>query len=157
MKALLKEPYLDEYRLRPLVRAVHNLFDDYNYKRLLSNNIYDEQLKRPLKFRPEDLSYHRKSDPTAKAIEVKDDVEEFISLFERKLSRLLEEFTDDEMIIYREVILNRMPDNIIRDRICKTDKTYYPIKKSCYLKIALAFELVDGYSKKVYMTISLTS
>jgi len=157
MKALFQKPYLDEYRLKPLVKAVHNLFDDYNYKRILSKDIYEDALKKPLHFRPEDLSYHKKSDPTSRAIETKEDVEKFISLFERKLNCLLNEFTEDEMIIYRETVLNRMSDSVVRDRICKTDKTYYPIKKSCYLKIALAFDLVDGYSKKVYMTISLTS
>ena len=59
------------------------------------------------------------------------------------------------MTIYKYSILAREQDKEIRDRICKTDKTYYPIKKSCYVKFALRFGLVDGFTKKVFETINL--
>jgi len=59
------------------------------------------------------------------------------------------------MKIYNHSVIGREQDKQIRDRICKTDRTYYPIKKSCYVKIALRFGLVDGFTKNVFATISL--
>ena len=64
-------------------------------------------------------------------------------------------FTPEEMKIYNHSVIGREQDKQIRDRICKTDRTYYPIKKSCYVKIALRFGLVDGFTKNVFATISL--
>lgn len=156
MRALLKNVYLKNYNTRFLVRLVHDLYDDYNYKRFLSRNIYDSALKKSLLFREEDLSYHKKSDPTEQTFKLKQEIDEFINLFNRKVELMLEEFTDDEKRIYNDCIINRLSDKVVKDRICKTDKTYYRIKKSCYLKVVLCFELVDGYEKNIATsTISL--
>ena len=155
MKLLLRKMYLDEYDLKPIVKAVHNLFDDYNYKKIISKGYYDESLKHEISYRPEDLRNRRNSDFTSKSIEKKEKVDKYLKEFDKKLEYLLETFTEDELKIYKYCVLGRIQDKEMRDRICKTDKTYYPIKKSCYVKIAIGFDLVDGFSKEVFATISL--
>ena len=85
MRALLKNVYLKNYNTRFLVRLVHDLYDDYNYKRFLSRNIYDSALKKSLLFREEDLSYHKKADPTEQTFKLKQEIDEFINLFNRKV------------------------------------------------------------------------
>lgn len=158
MRALLRNVYLKNYNARFLVNSVHDLYDDYNYQRFLSKNIYDNALKESLCLTEDDLSYSKKSDPTAQTFKLKQDLKKIIRLFDRKVEIMLGEFTEDEKIIYNDCILNRLPDKVVKDKICKTDKTYYRIKKSCYLKVALCFGLVDDYEKKdIISAISLMS
>ena len=155
MKVLLRKMYLDEYDLKPIVKAVHTLFDDYNYKKTMSQGYYDESLKHLLSYKPEDSRHKKKSDSTLKAVENKEKVDKYLKQFDKKLEYLLETFTDDELKVFKYCVLARVQDKEIRDRICKTDKTFYPIKKSCYVKLALGFDLVDGFTKNVFATISL--
>ena len=155
MKVLLRKMYLDEYDLKPIVKAVHNLFDDYNYKKTISKGYYDESLKHLLSYKPEDSRHKKKSDSTLKAVENKEKVDKYLKQFDKKLEYLLETFTDDELKVFKYCVLARVQDKEIRDRICKTDKTFYPNKKSCYVKLALGFDLVDGFTKNVFATISL--
>ena len=155
MKVLLRKMYLDEYDLKPIVKAVHNLFDDYNYKKTISKGYYDESLKHLLSYKPEDSRHKKKSDFTLKAVENKEKVDKYLKQFDKKLEYLLETFTDDELKVFKYCVLARVQDKEIRHRICKTDKTFYPIKKSCYVKLALGFDLVDGFTKNVLATISL--
>ena len=155
MKVLLRKMYLDEYDLKPIVKAVHNLFDDYNYKKTISKGYYDESLKHLLSYKPEDSRHKKKSDSTLKAVENKEKVDKYLKQFDKKLEYLLETFTDDELKVFKYCVLARVQNTEIRDRICKTDKTFYPIKKSCYVKLALGFDLVDGFTKNVFATISL--
>lgn len=157
MRVLLRKIYLDEYNLKPIVKAVHNLFDDYNYKKLISKRYYDDTLRHLLSYKPEDSRYENKTDSTLMAVQNKEKVDKYLDGFERKLEKLLETFTDDETRIFKYCVLARAQDQEVRDRICKTDKTYYLIKKSCYVKLALGFDLVDGFTKNVFATISLLS
>ena len=91
----------------------------------------------------------------ANNIQLKEDVEIYLNQFDKKLEHVKERFTDEELTIFKYSVLARASDKEMRDRICKTDKTYYPIKKSCYVKLALSFDLIDGFTKKVFKTISL--
>lgn len=156
MKVLLRKKYLDEYDLKQIVKAVHNLFDDYNYKQSIAQEYLEGLLCHQLIDRPEHLTKHRKSDPTQKSVEKREKVVKYLNEFDTKLSFLLDnKLTPEEIKIYKYCILEREQDKVVRDRICKTDKTFYPIKKSCYVKIALRFGLVDGFTKNVFATISL--
>lgn len=155
MKLLLRKIYLDEYDLKPIVKAVHNLFDDYNYKKTISKGYYDESLRHELSYKPEDSRHRKKTDTTLETVQKKEKVDKYLNEFDRKLNFLLETFTDDELKVFKYCVLGRVQDKEMRDRICKTDKTYYPIKKSCYVKLAIGFDLVDGFTKNVFATISL--
>ena len=76
--------YLDEYDLKPIVKAVHNLFDDYNYKKTISKGYYDESLKHLLSYKPEDSRHKKKSDSTLKAVENKEKVDKYLKQFDKK-------------------------------------------------------------------------
>lgn len=155
MKVEFKKMYLDQYNLTKITKAVHNLFDDYNYKKAVAQEYLDSIYQHRLKDKPEDLKNKNNNDTTYSTVEKRDKVVKYINEFERKLEHLLSTLSPDEMIIYNYSIICREQDKQIRDRICKTDTTYYPIKKSCYVKIALRFGLVDGFTKEVFATISL--
>lgn len=155
MRVLLKKKYLDEYDLKSVVKAVHNLFDDYNYKKLIVKGYFDGDIRHKLIFRDEDPRSNKPGDSVSSNIQLKEDVEIYLNQFDKKLEHVKERFTDEELIIFKHSVLARASDKEMRDRICKTDKTYYPIKKSCYVKLALSFDLIDGFTKKVFKTISL--
>lgn len=155
MRVLLRKMYLDDYDLKMVVKAVHNLFDDYNHKKLIVKGYFDGDLQHGLYDDPSDKRYKKKKDSVSDAAVLKEEVKVYLDLFERKLENIKERFTEDEMLIYKYSVLARLPDKAMRDKICKTDKTYYPIKKSCYVKLALSFDLIDGFTKTVYKTISL--
>ncbi len=155
MQVEFKKKYLDEYDLKAIVKAVYNLFDDYNYKKAIAQEYLDSIYQHRLTDKPEYSKYHKKIDSTYNTVEKRDKVVNYLNEFDRKLEFLLSTFTAEEMKIYNHSVIGREQDKQIRDRICKTDRTYYPIKKSCYVKIALRFGLVDGFTKDVFATISL--
>ena len=155
MRVEFKKKYLDEYNLKTIVRAVYNLLDDYYYKKAVAQEYLESIKKCSFSSDKEYSKNHRKVDSTYKTVEKREKVVNYLSEFDRKLDHLLTSLTDDEIVIYKHSILAREQDKIIRDRICKTDKTYYLIKKSCYVKFALRFGLVDGFTKEVFETISL--
>lgn len=155
MKVEFKKKYLDEYNLNKITKAVHNLFDDYNYKKAIAQDYLDSIYEHRLKDKPEYRKNKKKYDSTSTTAEKRTKVVNYLDEFDRKLDFLLTTFTPDEMKIYNYSVLNREQDKQVRDRICKTDTTYYLIKKSCYVKIALRFALVDGFTKEIFATISL--
>ena len=155
MQVEFKKKYLDEYDLKAIVKAVYNLFDDYNYKKAIAQEYLDSIYQHRLTDKLEYSKYHKKIDSTYNTVEKRDKVVNYLNEFDRKLEFLLSTFTAEEMKIYNHSVIGREQDKQIRDRICKTDRTYYPIKKSCYVKIALRFGLVDGFTKDVFATISL--
>ncbi len=155
MRVEFRKKYLDEYDLKSIVRAVYNLFDDYYYKKAVAQEYLESLQQHRLSDDREYSKNHKKVDSTYKIVEKREKVVNYLKEFDRKLEHLLTNLTDDEIKIYKYSILAREQDKQIRDRICKTDKTYYLIKKSCYVKFALRFSLVDGFTKEVFATISL--
>ncbi len=155
MRVEFKKKYLDEYNLKTIARAVYNLFDDYYYKKAVAQEYLESIGNYRFSNDKEYSKNHRKVDSTYKTVEKREKVVNYLNEFDRKLEHLLTSLTDDEMVIYKHSILGREQDKVVRDRICKTDKTYYLIKKSCYVKFALRFSLVDGFTKDVFATISL--
>ena len=105
-------------------------------------------IKKQIKIRTSSLEEYEKYNRLDLANDLKKEID-ILSAY------LPADLTDDELKIYKYSILLREQDKQIKDRICKTDKTYYPIKKSCYVKVALRFSLVDGFTKNVFSTISL--
>lgn len=155
MQTEFKKQYLDEYDLKTIVKAVYNLFDDYNYKKAISQEYLDSIYQHRLVDKPEYSKYRRNMDSMPIIVEKKEKVAEYLKEFDRKLEHLLSTLSKNEKKVYDYSITLREHDKVVRDRICKTDKTYYSIKKSCYVKIALRFGLVDGFTKNVFETISL--
>lgn len=155
MQIEFKKKYLDEYDLKSLVKAVYNLFDDYNYKKAISQEYLDSIYQHRITDKLECLKNHKIIDKTYNVVEKREKVVKYLNEFDRKLEHLLSTLTDDEKKVYNYSILARLQDKVVRDEICKTDKTYYLIKKSCYVKFALRFGLVDGFTKDVFTTISL--
>jgi len=155
MQVEFKKQYLDEYDLRPLVKAVYNLFDDYNYKKAIAQEYLDSIYQHRISDKPEYSKYHKKVDTTYNTVEKREKVVNYLKDFDKKLDYLLSTLSEDERKVYKYSIIAREKDNVVRDEICKTDKTYYLIKKSCYVKFALRFGLVDGFTKNVFATISL--
>lgn len=155
MKVELKKKYLDEYDLKVIAKAVYNLFDDYNYKKAIAQEYLDSIYQRKSNNEPVYSKHRKKIDSTYEIVKKRERVVKYLDEFDRKLDYLLSTLTADELKIYTYSVLAREQDKQVRDRICKTDKTYYPIKKSCYVKLALRFGLVDGFTKNVFATISL--
>ena len=119
MKVEFKKMYLDQYNLTKITKAVHNLFDDYNYKKAVAQEYLDSIYQHRLKDKPEDLKNKNNNDTTYSTVEKRDKVVKYINEFERKLEHLLSTLSPDEMIIYNYSIICREQDKQIRDRICK--------------------------------------
>ena len=155
MRVEFKKKYLDEYDLKKVVRAVNNLFDDYYYKKAVAQDYLESFQKHRIMNENVSAKNHRKTDLTYNIVEKREEVVSYLHEFDKKIENLLINLSDDEIKIYKYSILAREQDKVIRDKICKTDKTYYLIKKSCYVKFALRFNLVDGFTKDIFATISL--
>ncbi len=156
MKALLKKQYLDEYNLRQITKSVFNLFDDYNYKKAVAQDYIDSQYSHPMSDHLDDTRNKRgQKDAVYDVVVRRSKVVKYIESFDMKIKSLKNDFTTEELIIFEHSIIERESDKVIMDRLAMTDKTYYIVKKSCFVKIALRYNLADGFSKSVFTTISL--
>lgn len=139
MKALISRKYLDSYDMRQLTRAVHELFDDYNFIRSL---IKERLIERPINSNPVKNHYNNYNEEL-KAITKRETYINYLKEFDKKMEYLKSTLTEDELKILEYCIENRESDKEVCDRVAKSYKSYFIIKKSCYVKIALKFNLLS--------------
>lgn len=89
MQVEFKKQYLDEYDLRPIVKAVYSLFEDYNYKKAISQEYLDAIYQHRIVEREEYSKYHKKSDSMPMIVEKRENVVKYLEEFDRKLNHLL--------------------------------------------------------------------
>lgn len=154
MGVLLTKTYVDAFDMKQLTKAIFKLFDDYNYKVNLAEHYLDVSLNHNFSDVPT-FSTGRRSDPTGNSAEKREKLLKYIKEFEAKVKYIKTVLTDDELKIYHYCIEERETDKEVCDRLVKSYKTYYQIKKSCYVKIALRFGLVNELENTIYQTISL--
>lgn len=155
MRALLAKKYINDFDLKQISKDVFELFDDYNYKKELAQQYLYESMNHELNDIPS--SHQRgKSNPTSQIAIKREKLLNYLDEFDTKLKYLKLSLTDDELKILNYGIGERETDKELMDRICKSYKTYLLIKKSCYVKIALRFNLVKSMEKTILKTISIT-
>ncbi len=147
MKALISKKYLNYFDMRLLTKEVHDLFDEYNFINELLNNNMIEKNQSPIHLTISSTS--NSSSELNKLLKI-EKYEKYIKYFESNLNYLKSNMTDDELLIYKYCIEEREIDRIVSDRICKSGKTYYKIKKSCYAKIAMKFNLATITSNESF-------
>lgn len=155
MRALLAKKYIKNFNMRQINDKVIDLFDEYNAKKQLADQYLDEAFKKGLKGEEGACSVRRHSNPTVKSAEDRAELLKYIDNFDTKVKFLKSNLTNDELIIFRYGIGERETDSELMDRICKSYKTYLIIKKSCYIKVALRFNLVKNAEKIIFKTISV--
>lgn len=141
MRALLMCKEVEPFNAKKLYEEVIDKFDEYNYKQFALQSITETALTRNQRLR-EECFQRKNSDPTLNATIKSDKIFDYVYDFEKKIAFLKSRFTDDEGIIFHLSIEERKLDKEIMYQICKSGHKYYEIKKSCYLKIALAFGLI---------------
>ena len=154
MRALLAKDYIEEFDLKNLSKIIIKNFDEYNYKQFVAQQHIDASLGHPLIERLEAFT-NKKSDPTELIVEKRQNLIKSIDKFDKTLKLLKDEFTDDERDIFHYTVEERETDKEARAKICKSEKTYYYIKKSCYVKIVLKFNWLKDYDSLILKTISL--
>lgn len=138
MKVLLNNKYLEEFDTKLLTKEVYNLFDDYNFiNELVASNTIEEN-KNYLEIKK--ISKGNYSEELKKVTKIENYII-YLQEFNKKLEALKKSFTEEELIIFTYGVEERECDKELCDRICKSYKTYINIKKSCFVKIALRFNL----------------
>lgn len=135
MRALLSKRYLEYFDMKVLTKEVEDLFDNYNFISELADKNMIESKKDEIPLKKGIYSVEMK-----RVVKIENYIN-YIKEFDKKLESLKSSFTDEELTIFKYGIEERESDKEICDRICKTYKTYYTIKKSCFVKIALRFNL----------------
>lgn len=139
MKALISKKYLDNFDMKKLSKAVFDLFDDYNFicglvkENMIESSHYSDNSKNKFNSSNEEL----------KSVVKRESYVRYLKEFDRKIENLKSTFTDDELKVFQYSIEDRETDKELCDRIHKTYKTYSVIKKSCYVKVALKFNLLS--------------
>ena len=118
MQALINTDAVKQINTKQLCTNVIKKFDEYNKRQIIVKTT--EELENI-------QNYNTK----------------FVTYFENKINYIKTQFTEDEKIIYENSIENRKKDKEIMSNLCKKGHSYYDIKKSCYLKIALGFGIVE--------------
>ena len=138
MKLLLSKKYLDEFDLSICGKKIFDLFDDYNFLRNLVDNNIDIEYKSEVPSNNKVII-----NPELSKIIKRDTIENALNIFDKKIENLKNNMTDDEIRILNYSIIERETDAEVQARICKYSRTFYQIKKSCYVKIILKFNLLD--------------
>lgn len=130
MKALISRKYLDNFEMKELSKAVFDLFDDYNF---ICSLVRDHMIEKT------NCRDYAKNKSNSSSEELKSLLKKRIiyKIFKRvwkKVEDLKANFTDDELKVFKYSIGDRETDKELCDRITKTYKTYFIIKKSCYVK-----------------------
>lgn len=139
MKALISKKYLDYFDMKVLSKEVCNLFDDYNFM----YSLVKEHMFERTNFTSTSKSKINTSNEELKSILKNESYINYLKEFEKKIENLKTTFTDDELVVFHYSIEDRETDKEICERIKKTYKTYFIIKKSCYIKVALKFNLLS--------------
>lgn len=140
MKALLSKKYLENFDMKKLSKEIIALFDDYNFlKSLVKAQIVVSFNEKFI----DDMNYKHYNDYTMGQMLKKSNYNMFVKEFEKRIEIVKGSFTNDEIMIFTYSIENREADKIVCDRICKSYKTYFTIKKSCYAKLAIQFNLLE--------------
>ena len=155
MRVLLTKEYIDYFDLKQISKDILKLFDDYNYKVSVAQLYIDCGQHGELSYRGESLSKYRKFSSVEQAVIKREKLMKYIDDFNVKIKNLKLTLTDDELEIFHYAVEERETDKELCDRICKSYKTYYQIKKSCFVKIALRFNLVREKEEMILETISL--
>ncbi len=140
MKLLLPKENLQKYNLRDIVREVYQLFNDYNAKKLMMKAYSEKTLSRTIHL--ERMKPHH-SDPVFAATLKRERLKAEVEQFNKKLKNLKLTMTEEEKKVFKWCVEDRKTEYELCDLLHKSSKTVHLIKKSCYVKIALHFGLVD--------------
>lgn len=154
MKVLLTKEQVQNYNMRTITKKIFAKFDEYNYNLELRESYVDEAVKgKVLSDMP--VAKGRKSDPTWASTVKRDKVTKYIDDFELKLKYLKANLTKEEKEILKLSIMEREDNSVLCDKLAKEYKAVYWIKKSCYVKVALRFNLVKEKEKAIISTVSV--
>ena len=90
------------------------------------------------------ISSNKISDITGSAVTTKESLKSLVNIFEKRMEYVKKLFTEDEKLIFEYSIEKQRPDLYVQNIVKKYDKTFYSLKKSCYLKIYLYFKLDEN-------------
>lgn len=143
---LISKVYLEKLDMEKIKRDVLKLFDVYDYMVVLSKQ-YEASKSMNIK---EECFVQKKKDPvfeqTARLIRAS----EYVEKFDKKIEALKETLTEEELIIFQMRILKRKTIADTCNVLGKSYKGMLNIKKSCYVKVALAFGLLDMDENELY-------
>lgn len=139
MKALISKKYLDNFDMKVLSKAVFELFDDYNF---ICSLVKEHMIEGTSTINNSKSKFNNSSEEL-KSVLKRESYVKYLKEFERKIDNLKTTFTDDELKVFQYSIEDRETDKELCDRVRKTYKTYFVIKKSCYVKVALKFNLLS--------------
>ena len=147
MRVLLAKEYVDKFYLKELSKRIYKKWDEYNYKVFLAKNYFGKATSTIKEVVISDT--HSVSNPTQSVLIKREELLNEIKKFNIKVKNFKATLTDDEKSIFKYGIA-----------IAKSLKTTRQIKRSCYVKVALHFNLIQKDDKAVYKckkTISSTN
>ena len=143
VKAQLSNKYLKDFNMKKCVNIVNDFFDEYNFiNAMIESNIFLLKNDNPeIKIR----NYTNSSELAI--ITKKEELLSYMESINKKINELKESLTDEELQIFEYSIKLRMFDSEIQDIMLKSNNTYYMIKKSCYIKVILKFNLISSLNE----------
>lgn len=148
MRVLLAKEYVDKFYLKEISKRIYKKFDEYNYKVFLAKNYYGKTTS-TIKEVAISNSFSI-SNPTQQTTIKREELLNEIKKFSIKIKNFKSTLTEDEKAVFKYGIEQRLTDNEIADAIAKSLKTTRQIKRSCYVKVALHFNLIKKDDKAVY-------
>lgn len=141
MKVLLSKECLSKYELKEIIKRVHQLFEDYNSKKMWLNFICEKTLS---SHKNEEVFLKQNiSNPVMEATIRREQLMTELDSFNTKLKLLKTTFTREEKLIFKYCVEERKQEYELCTLLHRSVKTVRWIKKSCYIKIAIQFGLTE--------------
>lgn len=142
MRGKFNTKYLNNYDLKSLTKSITELNELIFYYRIAVKKYWTNSKSADIKITLN--SNHNICDMTGNAIIKLENMKKAVDRYDRKIKYLKKNvLTSDEWKIFHYSIEKGESTEVIMDLINKSEKTYYKIKKSAFLKIALEFNLVE--------------
>lgn len=140
---VLSKTEMAKYSTRLVTKKVNDLIEAYNDV-LLAIDDFDIKLSFGERDETSFISSNKISDITGSAVTTKESLKSLVNIFEKRMEYVKKLFTEDEKLIFEYSIEKQRPDLYVQNIVKKYDKTFYSLKKSCYLKIYIYFKLDEN-------------
>lgn len=142
MRGKFNKKYLENYNLKDLSKSIMELNELIFYYRIAIKKYWTNNKCGDINATLN--SNHNVCDMTGNALMKLENMKRTVERYDRKIKYLKKNvLTDDEWKIFHYAIEQGESSEVIMERINRSEKTYYKIKKSAFLKIALEFNLIE--------------
>lgn len=136
----LDNDIIDKYDYEKVVVSVNKKFTKYRWLKTKKSLVLNKYKSPLVEEKIGDIPKTNSDTTGNKALKLIQ-IDEYLEQFDNELSQLKEKLTVEEKIVLQNSIIDKTTDEILSIKLSISRAKVYPYKKSCYVKVAMFFNL----------------